>query len=105
MTLGAIESGGAMVACSSIFTMIISKIKCYYKKPWCLCACIDKSEHELLKSESDKSDSEKSDDSKSIFKKKRWMPYLISNQLKPSNMMFPNLVINKLESYHLGQLF
>ena len=65
MTLGAIESGGAMVACSSIFTMIISKIKCYYKKPWFLCACIDKSEHELLKSESDKSDSEKSDDSKS----------------------------------------
>ena len=67
MTLGAIESGGAMVACSSIFTMIISKIKCYYKKPWCLCACIDKSEHELLKSESDKSDSEKSDDSKSNY--------------------------------------
>ena len=65
MTLGAIESGGAMVACSSIFTMIISKNKCYYKQPWCLCACIDKSEHELLKSESDKSDSEKSDDSKS----------------------------------------
>ena len=62
MTLGAIESGGAMVACTSIFTIIISKIKCYYKRPWCLCACIDKAEHELL---SDKSDSEKSNDSKS----------------------------------------
>ena len=62
MAIGSVEAGGAMVACTSIFTMIISKFKCYYKQPWCLCACIDKTEHELL---SDKSDSEKSDDSKS----------------------------------------
>ena len=65
MTIGAIEAGGAMVACTSIITLIVSTIKCYYRKPWCLCACIDKSEHELLKSESDKSDSEKSYSSKS----------------------------------------
>ena len=65
MAIGAIEAGGAMVACTSIITLIVSKIKCYYRKPWCLCACIDKSEHELLKSESDKSDSEKSYSSKS----------------------------------------
>ena len=62
MAIGSVEAGGAMVACTSIFTMIISKFKCYYKQPWCLCACIDKTEHELL---SDKSNSEKSDDSKS----------------------------------------
>ena len=65
MAIGSVEVGGGLVACTSIFTMIISKNQCYYKKPWCLCACIDKGEHELLKSESDKSDSEKSDDSKS----------------------------------------
>jgi len=65
MTIGAIEAGGAMVACTSIITLIVSKIKCYYRKPWCLCACIDKSEHELLKSESEDSYSEKSDNSKS----------------------------------------
>ena len=70
MAIGSVEAGGAMVACTSIFTMIISKIKCYYKQPWCLCACIDKGEHELLKSESDKSDSEKSDSSKSDYLKK-----------------------------------
>ena len=64
MPLGVME-GGTMVACSSIFTLIVSKIKCYYKKPWCLCACIEKSDHELLRSESDKSESQKSDDSKS----------------------------------------
>ena len=65
MPLGVME-GGTMVACSSIFTMIVSKLKCYYKKPWCLCACIEKSDHELLRSESsDKSESGKSDDSKS----------------------------------------
>ena len=58
MALGSIEAGGAMVACTSIFTMIISRIKCYYKKPWCLCACIDSKEHELLRSESDKSGNE-----------------------------------------------
>ena len=64
MAIGSVEAGGAMVACTSIFTMIISKFKCYYKQPWCLCACIDKTEHELL---SDKSDSEKSNDRKSFF--------------------------------------
>ena len=56
MTLGAMEAG-SLVGCSSLFTMIISKIKCYYKKPWCLCACIEKNDHELLRSESDKSES------------------------------------------------
>ena len=66
MAIGSVEVGGAMVACTSIFTLIISKIKCYYKQPWCLCACIDKSEHELLKSDSEKSDSN-NDDSKSVF--------------------------------------
>jgi hypothetical protein len=65
MSLGSLEVGGGMVACTSIFTMIVSKIKCYYKKPWCLCACIEKSDHELLKSESEESYSEKSDNSKS----------------------------------------
>ena len=64
MGIGSVEVGGALVACTSVFTMIISKIKCYYKQPWCLCACIDKSEHELLKSDSEKSDSN-NDDSKS----------------------------------------
>ena len=64
MAIGSVEVGGAMVACTSIFTLIISKVKCYYKQPWCLCACIDKSEHELLKSDSEKSDSN-NDDSKS----------------------------------------
>ena len=64
MAIGSVEVGGAMVACTSIFTLIISKFKCYYKQPWCLCACIDKSEHELLKSDSEKSDSN-NDDSKS----------------------------------------
>jgi len=67
MALGSVEVGGGLVACTGIFTMIISKIKCYYKKPWCLCACIDSKEHELLKSEtaSSKSEGSKSDDSKS----------------------------------------
>ena len=58
MAIGSVEAGGAMVACTGIFTMIVSKIKCYYKKPWCLCACIEKSDHELLRSESEKSESE-----------------------------------------------
>ena len=40
MTVGSIETG-TMVACSSIFTMIISKIKCYYKRPSFLCACME----------------------------------------------------------------
>ena len=57
MPIGVME-GGTMVACSSIFTLIVSKIKCYYKKPWCLCACIEKSDHELLRSESEKSETE-----------------------------------------------
>ena len=57
MTLGSVEVGGGLVACTGIFSMIISKIKCFYKRPWCLCACIEKSDHELLKSESDKSES------------------------------------------------
>ena len=65
MAIGSVEVGGTMVACTGLFTMIISKIKCYYKKPWCLCACIDSKEHELLRSESDKSNSENSFDSKS----------------------------------------
>ena len=58
MAIGSVEAGGAMVACTGIFTMIVSKIKCYYKKPWCLCACIEKSDHELLRSESEKSETE-----------------------------------------------
>jgi len=57
MTLGSVEVGGGLVACTGIFSMIISKIKCFYKRSWCLCACIDSQEHELLKSESDKSES------------------------------------------------
>ena len=57
MAIGSVEVGGGLVACTSIFTMIVSKIKCYYKKPLCLCACIEKSDHELLRSESDKSES------------------------------------------------
>ena len=68
MALGSIEAGGAMVACTGIFTLIISKIKCYYKRPWCLCAYIDSKEHDLLKSDSDKSSNNSSDskaDSKS----------------------------------------
>jgi hypothetical protein len=65
MTIGAVEAGGAMVACTSGITLAISKIKCYYKKPWCLCACIDSKEHELLRSDSEKSDSKKSQSSKS----------------------------------------
>ena len=40
MTLGSIEAG-TLVACTSIFTLIISKIKCYYKRPTCLCGFID----------------------------------------------------------------
>ena len=56
MAIGSVEVGGGLVACTSIFTMIVSKIKCYYKKPWCLCACIEKSDHELLRSESEKSE-------------------------------------------------
>lgn len=58
MTLGSVEVGGGLVACTGIFSMIISKIKCFYKRPWCLCACIDSKEHELLKSESCSSKSE-----------------------------------------------
>ena len=63
MALGSVEVGGGLVACTGIFSLIISKIKCFYKRPWCLCACIDSKEHELLKSESDKSEttSSKSD--------------------------------------------
>ena len=66
MAIGSVEVGGAMVACTSIFTLIISKIKCYYQNPWCLCACIDSKEHELLnsnKSDSDKSSNKSKSDS------------------------------------------
>ena len=48
MAIGSVEVGGAMVACTSIFTMIISKIKCYYQNPSCLCAYLESKEHELL---------------------------------------------------------
>ena len=83
MTIGSVEVGGALVACTGIFTMIISKIKCYYKRPWCLCACIDSKEHELLnstKSDSDKS-SNNSDSKSDIFFKNyiyiRWILFLL----------------------------
>ena len=48
MAIGSVEIGGAMVACTSIFTMIISKNKCFYQHPSCLCACLESKEHELL---------------------------------------------------------
>ena len=67
MAIGSVEVGGTMVACTGLFTMIISKIKCYYKKPWCLCAYIDSKEHELLRSDSDKSETTSS---KSDYKNK-----------------------------------
>ena len=72
MTLGSVETGG-VVACTSFFTMIISRIKCYYKNQSCLCACMDSKEHELLYKNSDKSsDKSKSDksDSDYFYKKK-----------------------------------
>ena len=47
MTLGSVETG-SMVACTSLFTMIISKVKCYYKRPPFFCACMDSKDVELL---------------------------------------------------------
>ena len=40
MTLGSIEAG-ALVGFSGIISMIISKNKCYHKRPSCLCAYMD----------------------------------------------------------------
>ena len=65
MSLGSVEVGGAIVGCTTGFHYLISKIKCFYKRPWCLCACIDQKEHDLLRSENDKSESGESGSSKS----------------------------------------
>ena len=40
MTLGSVEAG-ALVGFSGLISMIISKIKCYHKRPSCLCAYMD----------------------------------------------------------------
>ena len=40
MALGSVEVG-ALVGFSGLISMIISKIKCYHKRPSCLCAYMD----------------------------------------------------------------
>ena len=43
MSIGAVETG-SLVAFASIFTIIITKIKCYYKNSNCLCGYMDQSD-------------------------------------------------------------
>ena len=43
MSIGAVETG-SLVAFASIFTVIITKIKCYYKNPNCLCGYMDQAD-------------------------------------------------------------
>ena len=46
MTLGSVEAG-ALVGFSGLISMIISKIKCYHKRPSCLCAYMDANDYDV----------------------------------------------------------
>ena len=43
MSIGAVETG-SLVAFASIFTIIITKIKCYYKNQNCLCGYMEQAD-------------------------------------------------------------